>query len=467
MLAWLRNFFELNDEIVLFVYGQVFFVLGLAIALQTRRHSRLELARSLRWLALFGFSHGFHEWGLLLVPIQAAYLSADVVSYLVILRTILLGISFAALFQFSATLLRDKWPWLRPVPAAILTLWIVALTILGLGAADLGQWEQVASVWARYFIAMPGALLAAWGLRVQAEQQIKPLQLDHIYNVLRWAGVALAAYAVFAGLIGPYAEFFPANRINQSLLVEYLGVPIQVFRSLIGLILSITIIRALEVFDVETDRLIEQMEVEQSLSAERERIGRELHDGAIQRVYTAGLIIESARSKIEDDTVIGQRLDRAMNALNEAIDGLRAYMTGLRAAPAPLSLADGLRERANDPQLKALFDVRLDLQLPESAGLDPAQTTHVLAIVGEALSNVARHAQATRAYVRARRANGHLLLVIEDDGSGFDGSETESNAGYGLRNMRDRARLLDGDLSIESAPGRGTRVTLEVPWGES
>jgi len=76
MVETIRNFFDLNSEVVLFAYGQVFFILGLAVALQSRRHSRLELARSLHWLALFGLTHGFHEWGLLLVPIQAAYLSA-------------------------------------------------------------------------------------------------------------------------------------------------------------------------------------------------------------------------------------------------------------------------------------------------------------------------------------------------------------------------------------------------------
>ncbi|MEW6239383.1 MAG: hypothetical protein AB1564_01050, partial [Chloroflexota bacterium] len=59
----LSEFFEINHQLILFVYGLVFFVLGLAIILQTRRSSRLELARSLRWLAAFGITHGFHEWG--------------------------------------------------------------------------------------------------------------------------------------------------------------------------------------------------------------------------------------------------------------------------------------------------------------------------------------------------------------------------------------------------------------------
>ena len=70
----LAELFETNRVIVLTVYGQVFFVLGLAIALQSLKRSTLALARPLPWLAAFGIVHGFHEWGYLFIPIQSGYL---------------------------------------------------------------------------------------------------------------------------------------------------------------------------------------------------------------------------------------------------------------------------------------------------------------------------------------------------------------------------------------------------------
>lgn len=463
MTTALRDFFDLNNEIVFFVYGQVFFVLGLAIALQSRRHSRLELARSLRWLAAFGLAHGFHEWGLLLVPIQALYLPPDVVVFLRVMRVLLLGLSFAALFQFGADLLRDRWPWLLSLPLIITA---IGSTILIVAATDrtpsIGIWEQWASIGIRYSLGLPAGLLAALGLRHQAKRQIMPLGLDRIYRMLRIGGLALAAYALLAGLIVPYASFFPANVLNYSLLVDVLGVPVYVFRSIAGLVLAVAVIRALEVFDVEIDRMIEQMQLEQGLAAERERIGRELHDGAIQRVYTAGLIIESARRKIEDDGVVGQRLDRAMTALNEAIASLRAYMTDLRSVPLNLSLQEGLEQQANDPRLIALMDISLKMDWNEPPGLNPSEITHILAIVGEGLANAARHGQAEHVWVRTTRANGQLVLQISDNGRGFVLAEQDQQ-GYGLRNMRDRARLLGGELTVESEPGRGTEITLTVP----
>ncbi|MFW6069011.1 MAG: sensor histidine kinase [Chloroflexota bacterium] len=465
MISNLRDFFDLNHEIVLFVYGQVFFVLGLAVALQSRRHSRLDLARSLQWLALFGLTHGFHEWGLLLVPVQATYLSPEAVDFLIIIRTLLLGVSFVVLFQFGAELTKDRWPIAAFLPGVLFAAWL--LFVAGHGffwSANVGEWERMASITARYFMAFPGGLLAAYGLRHQAERQIRPLGLSQIYNVLRVAGLALAAYAFFGGLIVPSANFFPANVLNQSTVVVTLGIPVEVLRSTAGLILAISIIRALEVFDVEVDRIIESMEVEQSLAAERERIGRELHDGAIQRVYTAGLIVESARGKVDEESLVAQRLDRAMTALREAIESLRTYMTELRPETELITLADGLQEQANDPRLSTLMDVRLELELSSDDSLNPARTTHVLAIVGEALANAARHAQARQVQVSAAHINGNLRIVIEDDGKGFHFTGVED--GYGLRNMRDRARLLGGRLTVSSEPGKGTRIVLSAPWEE-
>jgi len=89
------------------------------------------------------------------------------------------------------------------------------------------------------------------------------------------------------------------------------------------------------------------------------------------------------------------------------------------------------------------------------------ERVNVLAIVGEALSNIVRHAQARQAKISAHAANGRLTLSIQDDGRGMTNG---LQAGYGLRNMRDRARLLGGQLEVTSASGKGTTITLDIPW---
>jgi len=466
MVDTLRQFFELNEVIVLFVYGQVFFVMGLAVVLQSRRHSHLELADSLIWLALFGIIHGLHEWGYIFIPVQAAYVSQEIIILLQMIQVVLLAISFGCLFAFGADLMRNRWPRMLVLPLITIGLWGVWFGVTGMVRGIMDEtWLREAAIGARYGLGLPASLMAAYGLRHQAEQTIRPLNLGHIYRMLRVAGLTFVGYGFLAGLIVPPADFFPASWLNEERVLATLGTPAPVLRSLAGLIMVTAIIRAMEVFDLEVERLIERMELEKSLAAERERIGRELHDGAIQQAYTAGLIVQSARRQVEAESVVGQRLDRAMTALNEAIASLRAYMSELRPTPEDVSLQEGLRRQAADPRLSALLDIRLDVTDLEDVAFDPAQTNHVLAIVGEALANAARHAEARRVHIRAQTKDGTFWLQVEDDGRGFE--VQKDGGGYGLRNMRDRARLLGGHLAVKSVLGEGTRITLKMPWEES
>src|SRR5512136_4967 len=100
----LRAMVAANRDLLVFAYGLVFFILGVAVALQARRTSRLEFARSLAWLAAFGILHGLHEWGDLFIPIQAAYLPAGTTNWLRVLQLALLVASFVCLFEFGLAL---------------------------------------------------------------------------------------------------------------------------------------------------------------------------------------------------------------------------------------------------------------------------------------------------------------------------------------------------------------------------
>src|SRR6186713_1105440 len=121
----LSEFFSINQEIILFVYGLGFFILGFAIILQAQRSSRLELARSLLWLAAFGITHALNEWGDLFIPIQAQYLGPVAIKVLLVFQLLLLATSFACLFEFGISALRpfNGARWMRGVPAFILGAW--------------------------------------------------------------------------------------------------------------------------------------------------------------------------------------------------------------------------------------------------------------------------------------------------------------------------------------------------------
>ena len=462
----LRTLFENNRDLILFVYGMVFFTLGLMIALQSRRYSRLDLARSLKWLAAFGLIHGLHEWGDLFIPIQATYLNERSIQIWVILQLLLLSISFAFLFEFGVALLRPlggiRWP--HGISVGIWLLWaIVSFLILLQVSQEFVAWRNTANALARYFIGFLGGLLAAYGLRQQTIHRIAPLNVPYIVNTLRVAGIALFLYAIFGGLVPPPVEFFPGNIVNSVTFTQTFGLPPLVFRSLIGLVLALTMFRALEVFDVENARMIESMEQQQILNAERERIGRELHDGAIQTVYTAGLLVESASKLAEPGSQVAGRLEKAMAVLNDAIHDLRRNLGELRPNPCDESLTVALHDLTSNPRFQSMVDISLDLDIPDTEALSPVCTDHVIAIVGEALANVIRHARARQVDINARLIGGRLIVTVQDDGVGLP---RKLEAGYGLRNMRDRARLLDGQLEVTGVNGNGTIVELDIPWKE-
>lgn len=467
MTSFLQQFFNVNRPLVLFVYGLAFFLLGLAILLQSRQHSRLILARSLHWLAIFGVTHGLYEWGDVFIPLQTTYLAVPIIALLRISQAGVLAFSFTALFQFGINLLRPlpkAWIWLRWLPVLVLLLWsLVALLTLTRFATSLPIWLTLTNISARYFIGLPAALLAAYGLRYQTEKLIAPFREPTVLRMLQLASLSLAIYAFLAGLLVPPAPFFPARWVNDLCLERQVGIPVIVFRSGVGFILMIAMVRALEIFDLEIERKLSALEEAQILTAERERIGRDLHDRTLQSIYAVGLLLKAARRQLHLPTNdrVTQGMVQAEQTLEQAITEIRQHIAELRTQPTSLNLTDGLRQLVHNSALSSIAEVELQIELPTDQFSHHAQVRHVLAIAGEALSNVARHAGAQHVQVNAYWATGQLYLKIIDDGHGIPADYVP---GYGLRNMHERAQLLGGELTVESAAERGTSLRLCVPW---
>jgi signal transduction histidine kinase len=450
----LRSFFETNEIVFFFLYGQVFFVVGLAIIWQSRQPSRLALTESLPFLAVFGIANGLAQWGNVFIPIQATYLPEN-------------------LMRFGLQLMTpDQVPqaWARWLPVGLLIVWEVTLVgswLLRLAPDDvlLTYWE----VAARYVLAGPAAIIAAFGIQRHIQQEIRPLNLLRIEQFLNMASLSLVALALLTGLMVPDAPFFPANVLNYSLLERSIGVPIQVFRSIFGLLLAYSVIRALEIFRIETAQALEEVERAQVLIADRERIGRELHelhDGTIQSIYAAGLMLESAAYLMDDaPSEAKEKLSAVMKSLNNTIQEIRRYIFDLRGEPEIEAgeLEEGLSKMLRDLRVNTLLSVDFDVNGNDPHVLTAERRRHLLRIVREALTNISRHAQAKRVLVRLQWGVDALRLRIADDGIGMANLPNDGR-GHGLRNMRERTILLGGKLTISGKPGRGVVLDLEVPY---
>ncbi len=466
----IQQFFVFNHIILLFVYGQVFFILGLAIALQSWRHSRLSLARDLHWIAIFGLTHGLHEWGGVFIPLQAAYLPPDAISILLIAQLFLLAISFVSLFQYGIESLRPLpgyWRLVRYLPLTIFMIWLLYIFLPDFTLAeDITHWERTGDIWARYALGFPGGLLAAYGLQRKIQEDLIPRNVQYVVPMIRLMQIGFVGYSIMGGLIVPAGSFFPADVLNQESIQQLTSLPIQVYRSLLGLILMYTTIRTLEVFHTELDDRLTNIEESQILLAERERIGRALHDGTLQTVYAAGLLLRSAERNVRRNDVEGgmSHLQQGIFTLDQAVTDIRSYIGTLNPQPTTKSLAAGLTEIAHTFHHHFMVTTDLNLDMPPELMLSPIQISRLLAITNEAMSNVARHAHATKVLLSIIVNDGWLFLTIKDNGRGLP---VDIVRGYGLNNMQDRARLLGGIIEISSIPNQGTTIAVKVPIGDS
>jgi PAS domain S-box-containing protein len=194
---------------------------------------------------------------------------------------------------------------------------------------------------------------------------------------------------------------------------------------------------------------------------DRERIGRELHDGAIQALFGVGMGLQSMAA-IATDPGLRERLEGTVVRIDEVIRDLRNYIFGLRPGlAADRHLARALRELAE--QLEEQHGVACAVEIDEAvAARLAARAADVVQMTREALSNVGRHAAAATCRLSLRAETGVAVLEVDDDGRGFVPG-ADGNVGWGLRNLADRATAIGGSLDVESVPGEGTTIRLRIP----
>jgi len=200
---------------------------------------------------------------------------------------------------------------------------------------------------------------------------------------------------------------------------------------------------------------------------ERERIGRDLHDGIIQSIYAISLSLEDVPDLMgEAPDEAAQRVDRAIEAINLAIRDIRNFIYGLRPeALDGTQVLGGIAALATGVVAALALDVVIDLDPTADPELSADEGGELLQLVREAISNASRHARAKRLEISLRRSSSGPELVIADDGVGFDVRSAVAAGHHGLANMRVRATRLGGSLEVASRPGDGTRIVVALPGG--
>ena len=279
----------------------------------------------------------------------------------------------------------------------------------------------------------------------------------------------------------PRRHGFPPNHPEMH---SFLGVPVTVKGRSVGN-LYLTEKQTASEFTEQDQRLVETFALHAGIAIEnarlheqvqrlavvdeRERIGKDLHDGIIQSIYAVSLSLEDLPELMgEDRSEAVARVERAIDALQLTIRDIRNFIFGLQPEIlAGNTLVGGLVGLAEEFRHNTLIEIDaqgIDQALPDLA---PERSSELLAIAREALSNIARHARASQVSITLGSDGSELRLMIADNGMGFAASQPRGRGHHGMGNMAARAERLGGRLVVDSESGAGTRVMVEVPSEEA
>jgi two-component system, NarL family, sensor kinase len=211
---------------------------------------------------------------------------------------------------------------------------------------------------------------------------------------------------------------------------------------------------------IERSRLAEE-EARVARSAERSRLGREIHDTLLQGLTALGLQLEDASRHAEDTQALRNRFERMLETIRTTSSEARRAVADLRAAP----LADRPLPQALNALARGFMSdtgVTTTVRAPANLALPSRTESELFRIAQEALTNVAKHADARSVAIDLRRMRGKLELRVTDDGRGYspDGS---AGRGHGVASMSERAALVGGICSVRRQPKGGTVVTVSIP----
>jgi signal transduction histidine kinase len=412
------------------------------------------------------------------------------------LRIVALAFSFLSLSAFGLSMIRP----MRKFPGRNVWFLLTMLAAYLMGVLEIGTWLEWSvpdwlkanDAWTHYTLGIPGALLAAWGLLIQRRVFIQEGLTFHA-RYLVWAALAFALYGAIGQSVPPPSALFPSTVINTESFLATWGVPVQIFRAIMAGVIALFTIRALRAFDVHWRRQLAaaQQQAQEAIARrntlrgellrrsvtaqeeDRQRIARELHDEIGQTLTGLAMGLRGAQQSLNGD--LGQvrlQLRQLEGMTVQAIGELSRLVSDLRPSLLDdLGLHAALGWYVDEINRRGSTQVELTLQGLRGR-LPPEVESTLFRIAQEALNNVTRHAQASQATVRLACDGKSARLYVRDDGIGFDPAavlEQETRPGWGLVGIQERAELAGGGCHIESAPGAGTSLTIDIPlaaWKE-
>lgn len=284
----------------------------------------------------------------------------------------------------------------------------------------------------------------------------RPIMTHRRLLLLKWLMIVMPPVAVSVG----YSMLGHGGSLLETVVVVLLHVvPVYLFAE--------TMFRLLRRLKAETQAQEQDILTMNAVMQERERLSRELHDGAAQLVAHLLLRMDTIKELVEADRKqeAEAELERLRGVADEIYRDIGESITGLRTNVRERGLVHALQDYVD--QYEERYQIPVSLQTDDTADqLSPLAAFQLFRIIQEALTNVRKHAEARKASVALTAMKpDQLRVVIADDGQGYTpGSPSNGKARpLGLTSMRERVEALGGTIQVNSQPGSGTQVTVTIP----
>ena len=460
----------ITDFLLYLIYGFAMVTMGIFALLQRdSKIMNLPLIKSLKFLGLFGITHGISEWVSMIIRLELCHphYYTGVYNFNLFLK----AISFAFLMYFGLDSLpiRDRYKKIfLKAPIILLLIFVGGFTFLiynyGTDYHILNTKFNIISI--RYLMGFPSCIITAIALYMNARliEKTKPVKISNRYKKLAWVFIV---YGILEGLIIAQADFFPANIINREFFVEYLNIKPLFIKAFVGFVIYYLLIKVIDTFSWEQEEKLRQLEESRIAAKERRKLGLEIHDGIIQDLYAAGLKVEYLSANKDGDNR-RDVLDEVREDLNNAIKKTREFISITTLGKIKLEdLKDNLE------QLVEMFNqhqnIKINLKCEISPysidNLSPAKATQVYYIIQEAISNVIKHSEADYANVILEGRYDFLYITVIDNGKGIYLEDINPEKQFGINSMKERTKRVGGSLVIERI-NNGTEVKLKIPWEE-
>lgn len=332
-------------DIVFFIYGLAFVLLGVAVFVQPRKFSEYALAHFIWLLAAFGLVHGILEWTDLWKIVRGAspFLSG--------LQSVLLIASFGLLFEFSRRLLNAALsadnPRRKPLDVRI---YAVPLLLVAGGAWLSGDTLTGLNIWTRYALGFPAALGTGLGLHFYFRHCVaQVLSADELLSVRRYfllASASFCAYGFLAGMVVPASDFFPASVLNDRAFLSLTGVPVQLFRAACAVLAALAVAKILCIFHFEgRNNLLDLLATIRQINRQHDLILQTAAEG-ILGIDASGRATFANKAALDllgyerADELMGHNVHTLAHHTND-----RGEPNPLETCPILLTVRDGTRRR--------------------------------------------------------------------------------------------------------------------------